>query len=64
MSEYTEMQHKRRNEDDLRRIRKRAVRMAVKTGGTVPFDLRTLIEDEHGFYTIKKVIRPKAEENQ
>ena len=42
---------------ELRRMRKRAVRTALATGGTVPFDLRTLIEDGHSSNTIRKVIR-------
>ena len=42
-----------------RRERKRAVRLALQTGGTVPFDLRTLIEDGHSNATIARVIRPR-----
>lgn len=44
---------------ELRRFRKRAVRLAVSTGGTVPYDLRQLVEDGHSIATIRKVIRPR-----
>jgi hypothetical protein len=45
-------------EAEARKARKRAVRLARQNGGTVPFDLRTLIEDGWSLDTIRAVIRP------
>lgn len=42
---------------DLRKLRKRVVRDALRLGGTVPYELRTLIEDGWSVNTIRKVYR-------
>jgi len=38
---------------------RREIRIAVKAGRTVPFDLRTLIESGASLKTIRKVYREK-----
>ena len=43
------------------RKRKRMVRMALRTGQTVPYDLRTLLEDGWSTATIRKVYRRTPE---
>ena len=48
------------------RERKRMVRMALQTGQTVPYDLRTLLEGGWSAATIRKVYRgtPELPERQ
>lgn len=45
---------------DNRKFRKRAVREAKAAGRTVPYDMRTLLEDGHSPATIRAVFRSQG----
>ena len=45
---------------ECRKLRKRTVREALALGTTVPYELRTLIEDGWSIDTVRRVLRPAA----
>lgn len=52
---------KRCNVCELRKARKREVKLALQQGRTVPYELRTLIEDGWSVDTVRKVYRSTKE---
>lgn len=46
---------------ELRKLRKRAVRDALRFGTTVPYEMRTLLDDGWSVNTIRRVYRGQKE---